>query len=78
MINGGQGKAHYAIFSPEQPASGKRMALRMLFEKYYAAALGRFRISVSSDPRAGGGAIHPPEVEDALATPAESRTAAHK
>jgi hypothetical protein len=78
MINGGQGKAHYAVFSPEQAASGKRLALRMLFEKYYAAALGRFRISVTSDPRAGGGSILPPEVEDALATPAESRSVAQK
>jgi len=51
-INGGQGRAHEAVFNLEQPLrlSGK-LNLSMLFEKYYAAGLGKFRISVTGDSR---------------------------
>lgn len=51
-INGGQGKAHVAVFRFQNPV--KRTSsfdLSMLFERYYAAGLGRFRISVTDDPR---------------------------
>ena len=49
-INGGQGRAHEAVFNLEQPLRlpGK-LNLSMLFEKYYAAGLGKFRISVTGD-----------------------------
>ncbi len=75
-INGGQGKAHHAVFVLAKPLGDvKELALRMLFEKYYAATIGRFRIWVSTDPKAGKTTPLPPEVENALATAAEQRTA---
>jgi hypothetical protein len=73
-INGGQGKAHTAVFTFEKPvAEAGRLALRMLFERYYASSLGRFRVSVSTDPRAGEVALAP-HVEEALFTPEAKRT----
>jgi hypothetical protein len=48
-INGGQGRAHMAVFRLAQPLnSAGELHVRMLFERYYAAGLGRFRISVST------------------------------
>src|SRR5207253_1898819 len=45
-INGGQGKRHTAVFSVAVPLSEtKKVSLQLLFEKYYAAGLGHFRIS---------------------------------
>jgi hypothetical protein len=77
MINGGQGKPHYAIFSLAKPTSAlKELKVHMLFERYYAAALGHFRISVTSDPRAAKpNTSLPAAVEDVLAKPTESWTA---
>src|SRR5207253_9508167 len=49
-INGGQAQAHAAVFNLAMPlADGKDWSLRMVFERYYASGLGRFRISVTSD-----------------------------
>lgn len=49
-INGGQGKTHVAVFRFEKPvARTSRFDLSLLFERYYAAGLGRFRISVTDD-----------------------------
>src|SRR5262249_29178251 len=43
-INGGQGRPHAAVFNLAKPLpDGKGLQVRLLFEKYYAAALGRFR-----------------------------------
>ena len=77
-IAGQQGKAHHAVFALEKPVSAKELNLRMLFEKYYAAPLGRFRVWVSDDPKAGKGAPLPPDVEIALATPADKRGETHR
>ncbi|HYE18891.1 MAG TPA: PSD1 and planctomycete cytochrome C domain-containing protein [Tepidisphaeraceae bacterium] len=76
-INGGQGKAHHAVFVLDKPlaAGAREIDVRMLFEKYYAADIGRFRIWVSTDPRAGNAAPLPPEVETAMATPPQDQTA---
>src|SRR5204863_5408869 len=51
-INGGQGKPHVAIFALKQPTPAKGLSLQLLFERYHAAALGHFRISFTTDPRA--------------------------
>ncbi len=76
-INGGQGRAQWAVFKLAQPlAVANNLALRMEFEKYYAAALGRFRISVTDDPRPIDQAGLPAEVEMLLAKPSGERTAA--
>ncbi|MEZ0267195.1 MAG: PSD1 and planctomycete cytochrome C domain-containing protein, partial [Phycisphaerae bacterium] len=79
-INGGQDKAHHAVFVLDKPlaASAREIDVRMLFEKYYAADIGRFRIWVSTDPRAGKAAPLPPEVETAMATVPQDRTAEQK
>ena len=62
-INGGQGKPHTAVFQLAEPLkSAGEFRLRMLFERYYAPGLGKFRISVTSDPRAVEAPILPAEV----------------
>ncbi len=44
-INGGQGKRHFAAFRLKEPiAAGEAVKLTLLFERYYAAPLGKFRI----------------------------------
>jgi hypothetical protein len=49
-INGGQGKAHSIVFNLAQPIQKPgKLDVSMLFEKYYAAGLGKFRISVTAD-----------------------------
>lgn len=56
-IDGGQGRRHVAVFNFETPlADASDLRLAMLFERYHPAGLGRFRISVTTDPR-GGDAI---------------------
>ena len=51
-IDGGQGKPHVAVFRFEHPVTDvKQFDLTLLFEKYYAAGLGRFRVSVTDDSR---------------------------
>jgi hypothetical protein len=49
MIDGGQGKAHAAVFNLAEPlVDANDLDARLLFERYYAAGLGRFRISVTN------------------------------
>jgi hypothetical protein len=75
-INGRQGDDHRAAFYFETPVpAGTSLKLELLFERYYAAPLGRFRVAVSSDPRAPESSLWPPEVEAALVTPADKRSA---
>lgn len=75
MINGGQGKAHQAVFALAEPTGqAKELKVRMLFERYYACPLGHFRISISTDPRAAQSSALPPAVEAALGTPSADRT----
>jgi hypothetical protein len=75
-INGGQGKAHTAVFQLATPLAGtKDLAIQMIFEQYFAAALGRFRISVTNDPRPIEASPLPAEIENLLLIPAERRTA---
>jgi Protein of unknown function (DUF1553)/Protein of unknown function (DUF1549)/Planctomycete cytochrome C len=74
-IGGGQGKAHWAVFNLAAPIVGRPdFEIRLLFERYYAAGLGRFRISVTSDGRAVEARGVPPEIERILMTPAAERT----
>lgn len=73
---GGQtGKPNAAVVVFEKPVTASRLSLEMLFERYYASSLGRFRISVTDDPKAGAVALLP-DVEDALLAPEATRTAA--
>lgn len=72
-INGGQGKAHVAVFRFEKPVDRtSQLDLSLLFERYYAAGLGRFRVSVTDDPRPVEASAVPMEFEPDLLA---SRTA---
>ena len=74
-IDGGQGKPHYAVFIPAQPFTAEQeLKIKILCERYFASALGRFRLSVTTSCRSGGGAALPPEIEEALATPSDVRS----
>jgi hypothetical protein len=74
-INGGQGKPHTAVFSLAKPLESGDFSLKLLFERYHAADLGRFRIAVSADASPSEAGL-PPDVESALAIPAVNRTPA--
>eukprot|EP00456_Euglypha_rotunda_P066039 TRINITY_DN567_c1_g2_i1.p1 TRINITY_DN567_c1_g2~~TRINITY_DN567_c1_g2_i1.p1 ORF type:complete len:1217 (-),score=231.02 TRINITY_DN567_c1_g2_i1:15451-19101(-) len=66
-ISGGQGKAHVAVFRFEQPVSrDAQLDLSMLFERYYAAGLGRFRVSVTDDSRPVEASSFPLQLESLL------------
>jgi len=74
-ISGGQGKPQTAVFRVDPPLENvKRLELRMLFERYYAAGLGRFRVSVTGDERPAEARGLTPEVEAALLVDAPKRT----
>ena len=66
-INGGQGRPHYAVFQLEKALDGKdQLQLQLLFERYYAAGLGRFRIWATTDPRGGQARDFSSEIEELL------------
>jgi len=75
-IDGGQGRTHYAAFQFDQPlAQTDTINVQLLFERYYAGALGRFRIWATTDPRGGEARDLPHEVEELLLVPQEKLTA---
>ncbi|HEX5103540.1 MAG TPA: DUF1549 and DUF1553 domain-containing protein, partial [Pirellulaceae bacterium] len=75
-INGGQGRPHYAVFQFEKPQeAADRLQLQMLFERYYAAGLGRFRIWATTDPRGGQARDFSNEIEELLLLPPDQLTA---
>ena len=75
-IDGGQGKPHVAVFELDEPIDvANALDISMLFERYYAAGLGRFRISVTSDERESRENLLPAKVEDLLARENKSFTA---
>ncbi len=45
----GQGKRHELVLNLQTPMSGKTLDINLLFERHFVAALGRFRISVSTE-----------------------------
>ena len=52
-IDGGQRHSHNAVFVLARPlATADDLQLELVFEKYYAAALGRFRVWVTRDTNA--------------------------
>jgi mono/diheme cytochrome c family protein len=49
-INGGQGRAHNAVFQLAEPlAQPGELQIELTFERYYASALGKFRIWVTME-----------------------------
>ena len=76
-INGGQGRANTAVFRFDTPlAKPVELDVELLFERYHAAGLGRFRISVTTDPRPVVARETPPEIERLLLTSSAKRTPA--
>ncbi|MGE3316502.1 MAG: PSD1 and planctomycete cytochrome C domain-containing protein [Planctomycetaceae bacterium] len=74
-INGGQGKPHVAVYTLKEPLSAKSLQVAMLFERYHSCGLGRFRISVTGDPRQTDSPAYLADIERALIVPADKRTA---
>jgi hypothetical protein len=74
-IDGGQGRAHAAVFRLGSPPGETGVfRIRLLFERYYAAGLGRFRISATTDPRPVEAREMPAEIEALLSIPECERT----
>jgi len=66
-INGGQGAAHYAVFNFAQPlSSSDELTVRLLFEKYYSAGIGKFRFQATKDMTRVRARGYPDAVEQAL------------
>jgi hypothetical protein len=76
-VNGRQGQTTVAVFRLATPVAADTFSLRLLFEQYYATALGRFRISVTSETRPAGADL-PPDVEEILLVSAAQRTRAQQ
>ena len=72
-INGRQGKTSVAVFRLAEPLTTDTFTLQLDFEQYYAAALGRFRLSTTSDPRPAGADL-PADIESTLLLPTAQRT----
>jgi hypothetical protein len=74
-INGGQGREHYAVFRLSEPIErGVHLEVELLFERYYAAGLGKFRLSATSDPGPIQAVGHPAEIQELLLLSGEART----
>jgi hypothetical protein len=73
--NGRIGEAHNAVFNLAQPLSeAHELTLTMLFARYYAASLGRFRVAVTTDPRGAEARAFSDEIEQLLLLPDEALT----
>ena len=65
--NGRQGLADEAVFVPAAPlAQPGALTLKLTFGRHYACSLGRFRISVTTDPRAAEAREMPDDIEQLL------------
>ena len=74
-IDGGQGRNHEAVFALATPlAEAGEFTIKMLFERYFAAGLGKFRISVTTDPAAEARQM-PDEIRQLLFVPDAEWTA---
>jgi hypothetical protein len=72
---GSPGRPHAAVFTFATPMRLDGTAqLRMLFERYYASGLGRFRIAVTTASRKAQATDHGSAIEAILARPAAERT----
>ncbi len=75
-IGGGQGREQKAVFRLARPldgASSTELTIELLFERYYAAGLGRFRISATTDRRPVAASETPREIESILLGAANTR-----
>jgi len=75
-IDGGQGQRHVAVFNLDPPlVDASDLRLTLLFERYYPAGLGRFRVSVTTDARGAEALTLSDAVQTALRKPASERSA---
>jgi hypothetical protein len=72
-INGRQGQPSSAVFRLAEPLKTDTFTVQLDFEQYYAAALGRFRVAVTSDSRPAEADL-PPDVEEILLVSSAQRT----
>jgi hypothetical protein len=78
-VNGGQGRAQYAVFTLAEPlAAADKLDVQMLFERHYACGLGRFRLSVTDETPSADAARYPDEIETILARPEAMRSEAER
>ena len=64
------GERHVAVFNLATPlADAAEFDLKLFFGRHYACSLGRFRISVTTDPRATDAGDMPDEIAHLLRTP---------
>lgn len=75
--NGVRRKPVTAVYILDKPLAVNEFTLKMLFEFYYPSALGRFRISITSDPNINE-AVLPAEAEEVLTLPADQRSVAQR
>jgi hypothetical protein len=73
-IGSDHGREHRAVFrlGAPLPHAGE-LSVELLFERYYAAGLGRFRISATSDPTPIAASQTPREIEALLLAPTAAR-----
>jgi len=71
---GNEGKPSYAVFVLEKPLTAKTAKLKLVFERHYAASLGRFRVSATTAEGAKAREF-PGEIEALLTIPSEKLTA---
>ena len=72
------GKPRQAVFVLEKPLDAKTATLELVFEKYYASSLGRFRISATTARHKAVALDIPGDVEDALALDPDKRSPAQR
>lgn len=79
-VDGGQGRAHSAVFKFAAPLDAvERLRLSLQFARHFSADLGRFRISITDDPRATFIASEmPPDIEKLFLLPEVQRSAAQR
>jgi len=74
-ITGHTGKRQVAVFAFDKPVSADHaLNIHLLFERYFAAPLGRFRISVTSDPQAAKPRAFDTDLESILTIDPAKRT----
>ncbi len=62
----GQGKPHAAVFVFDKPLPAEAAAgfrLELVFERYYACGLGKFRVSVTRDETPAKARVRDAEVD---------------
>lgn len=74
-INGAQGGEHHAVFRFAEPlGEAESLEITLLFERYYAAGLGRFRLWGTNDAEPAPARELPTGIDEFLLVPEAERT----